>query len=177
MRRSQAWRRSAAPGLDLSQGGRLFSQARQSDGGAWPACGSQQTHLPSREGRRTPLGKVPGETAPARGGWRPHNPFTPSTPPPALSTKPLQEKQTAQRRSQEDGEGTEVGPLPALKPQGSGACTHTHTHPPLPAEGNKRHRVGVDSGEEAPLGHSCWGELGCLKTQRSQGLKPRGLWI
>ena len=37
VRRSQAWRRSAAPGLDWSQGGRLFSQARQSDRGAWPS--------------------------------------------------------------------------------------------------------------------------------------------
>lgn len=98
--------------------------------------------------------------------------------PPALNTEPVQEEQTAQRCSREDGEATEAGPPPALKPRGTGACTHTHTHthPPLPAKGNKRHRVGVDSGGEAPLGHSCREELGCLKTHRSQGLKPRGLW-
>lgn len=66
-------------GLDLSQGGRLFSQARQSDRGAWPSWGSQQTHLSRREVRRTPPGEVLGEHPPARRGWRPHNPFTPST--------------------------------------------------------------------------------------------------
>lgn len=56
---------------------RLFSQARQSER-AWPAWGSQQTHLPRRKEGEQLLGKVPGETAPASQGWRPHTPFTPS---------------------------------------------------------------------------------------------------